>query len=61
MSLCEDHHLLGQQAEQFMKPVQFQQTAIVFFLFFYFFYFLFFVRKQDLTFHANCLQWRQYA
>ena len=24
-------------------------------------YFLFFSRKQDLTFHANCLHWRQFA
>ena len=24
-------------------------------------FFLFFLRKQDLTFHANCLHWRQFA
>ena len=24
-------------------------------------YFLIFPRKQDLTFHANCLHWRQFA
>ena len=25
------------------------------------YFFLIFPRKQDLTFHANCLQWRQFA
>ena len=39
----------------------FSRRHFEFFFFFFFFFFFIFPGKQDLVFHANCLQWRQFS